>query len=190
MSRTSEFYTVQSGDLLIAPPASSMGEFSETLILLAVNNQEGTQGWVMNRATGHTVSEILKDHAIDLINDPELYWGGPISPHTVWMLHSPEWQLSNTRVINQHWAVTSNESMFDYLADGDAPRYFKIMMGYSGWAPGQLAQELRAEPPRQHNQSWLVLREPDTEWLAEQDQTELWREAVSLSVQQAVDQLL
>lgn len=183
------FYDVQPGDLLIAPPQAEMGPFAESVMLVGVNNEEGTQAWVMNRATGHKVSEILKDYNIRLINDPDLYWGGPVSPHTVWMLHSPEWQLGNTRSINEHWAVTSNEAMFHHLADGDAPRYFKIMMGYAGWTRGQLNEELRGEPPRKQSQSWLILRDPDTEWLAEQSEEELWRDAVAQSVQQSVDRV-
>jgi putative transcriptional regulator len=184
------FYDVQPGDLLVAPPQANMGTFTETVILMGVNNEEGSQGWVMNRDTGHSVSEILKDYNIQLINDPVLYWGGPVSPHTVWMLHSTEWALGNTRKVNEHWAVTSNENMFHHLADGDAPRYFKVMMGYSAWTQGQLNQELKAEPPRQHSKSWLILRGPDTEWLAEQPEEELWRDAIAQSVQQTVDQLL
>lgn len=181
------FYDVQPGDLLVAPPQAAMGTFAESVILIGVNNEEGTQGWVMNRGTGHKVSEILKDYNIQLINDPELYWGGPVSPHTVWMLHSSEWTLGNTRKINDYWSVTSNEAMFHHLADGDAPRHFKIMLGYSGWARGQLNDELKGEPPRKQSQSWLILRHPDNEWLADQREEELWRDAVAQSVQQSVD---
>jgi putative transcriptional regulator len=182
-------YEVHAGDLLVAPPQVQMGAFNETVILMGTVEPDGAQGWVMNRGTGHCLSEIVKDMGITLINDPELYWGGPVSPHTVWLLHDPGWSMSNTRQINEHWAVTSNEAMFHHIADGDAPRYFKIMLGYSGWAQDQLKDELQGEPPRKHNHSWLVLREPDTEWLAERDETELWREAIALSVQQTVDQL-
>jgi len=183
------FYDVRPGDLLVAPPQADMGLFTESVALVGVNNEEGTQAWVMNRPTGARVSEILKDYNIQLINDPDLYWGGPVSPHTVWMLHSSEWQLGNTRPIDKYWAVTSNEAMFHHLADGDAPRYFKIMMGYAGWSRGQLVDELQGKPPRKQSHSWLILRNPDNDWLADQREDELWRDAVAQSVQQSVDRV-
>ena len=189
MIKQAGYYDVAAGDLLIAPPQAQMSSFNETVIIVGVHNNEGTQGWVVNKPTGHRVSEILKEYNIQLSNDPELYWGGPVSPHTVWLLHSPEWRLPNTRQINEHWCVTSNEQMFHCIAEGDAPRYFRVMMGYSGWTQGQLVEELKATPPRKHSNSWLVLRNPDTEWLAEQSEDDLWREAVAQSVQQSIDKL-
>lgn len=189
MIKQAGYYDIAAGDLLIAPPLAQAGQFNESVILVGLKDEHGTQGWVINRPTGHRVSEILKDYDIQLSNDPELYWGGPVSHHTVWLLHSTEWRLPNTRQINDHWSVTSNERMFHYLAEGDAPRYFKVVMGYSGWNAGQLEEELRGEPPRKHSNSWLVLRNPDSEWISDRDDDELWREAVSLSVQQSVNRL-
>jgi putative transcriptional regulator len=189
MLENAGFHDVRPGDLLVSPPQADMGSFSESVILMGVNNEEGTQGWVMNKPTGHRLSEILKDYNIELINDPELYWGGPVGLHTIWMLHSPEWQMNNTRPINEHWSVTSNQAMFHHLSDGDGPRYFKIAMGYSGWGTGQLNDELKGAPPRKHSHSWLILRNPDTGWLDEQNDDELWRDAVARSVQQSVDRV-
>jgi putative transcriptional regulator len=189
MIKQAGLHQIHAGDLLVSPPQVQMASFSETVILMGTVEADGAQGWVMNRPTGHGVSEILKDMDVELGTDFELYWGGPVSPHTVWLLHEPSWRMSNTRDINDQWAVTSNELMFHALAEGDAPRYFKIMLGYSGWDKNQLNEELEGKPPRRHNHSWLVLRDPDTDWLAERADSELWREAVALSVQQTVNQL-
>ena len=190
MIKSAGFYDVNAGDVIVAPPAVAHGVFHQTVILLGQHNQEGTQGWVMNRATGHGVSEIIKELNIELDQDIPLYWGGPVSPQTVWMLHSTDWALGNTREINSEWAVTSNEQMFHHIANGDEPSYYRVFMGYSGWVEGQLQEELMGEPPRKQSHSWLILRDPDTRWLIDRDPTELWTEAVSQSVQQSVDKVL
>lgn len=190
MIKSSGFYDINCGDLLVAPPSVKTSTFEHTVILLGQHNEEGTQGWVMNRDTGHGVREIIKDMGIQLLTDIPLYWGGPVSPQTVWMLHSSEWSLNNTREINSEWSVTSNEQMFHHISNGDEPQFYRVFMGYTGWADGQLQEELVGEPPLKHNTSWLVLRDPDTNWLIDRDPEELWSEAISQSVQQTVAHVL
>lgn len=189
MIKQAGYYDVQAGDLIIAPPTVSTGLWTKTVILLGAHANDGSQGWVLNRPTGHYVSEILEGMDIDLSQDWPLYWGGPVSPQTVWMLHNPEWHLDNTRRINNEWSITSNQAMFHHLADGDLPKYFKIFMGYTGWGADQLKDELTAEPPRKQSQSWLTLRDADTNWILDEDEEGLWRSAVSQSIQQSVDNL-
>ena len=182
--------SIEAGDLVIAPPSVDSGLWARAVILLGAHTQDGSQGWVLNKPTGHYVSEIVEGMDIDLQGrDWPLYWGGPVSPQTVWMLHSPEWHLENTRRINDRWSITSNQAMFHHLSDGDLPDYFKVFMGYAGWGQDQLIEELQGETPRKHSQSWLVLRDRSVDWIIDQDEEELWRSAVSYSIAQTVDQL-
>ena len=183
-------YSIAAGDLIIAPPTVDSGLWAKTVILLGQHDEDGSQGWVLNRTTNHYVSEILEGMNVDLMGrDWPLYWGGPVSPQTIWMLHSPEWHLDNTRRIDDNWSITSNQAMFHHLADGDMPKYFKIFMGYTGWGADQLKQELTAEPPRKHSQSWLTLRDLDSQWVLDLDGEDLWRSAIGQSIQQSVDSL-
>jgi len=179
----------QVGGLLIAPPAIKDSNWAESVILLGQHGDLGSQGWIVNRPTGHKVSEVVKGLDVDLDPDLELYFGGPMASHTIWMLHTAEWTLANTQIIDQNLAVTSNERMFHYLTAGAAPQHYRIIMGHCSWSPGQLMDELRGEPPRQHSKSWLLLDQADRDWLFDQNHTELWRDAVNFSVDHAVQQI-
>jgi putative transcriptional regulator len=181
--------TPTEGGLLIAPPSIRDPHWAESVILLGQHGELGSQGWMFNRPTGHRVSEVVKGLDIDLDPELELFWGGPLATHTLWLLHSAEWTLANTQIINDQWAATSNDRMFHYLTAGSVPQYYRVIMGHCSWSPGQLQDEILGTPPRQHSQSWLLLNDPDQDWLFEQRHTELWREALNQSVDRAVQQL-
>lgn len=180
--------TPTEGGLLIAPPAVKDPHWAESVILLGQHSELGSQGWIVNKPTGHRVTEVVRGLDIDLDPELELFWGGPLATHTLWLLHSAEWTLSNTQIINDHWAVTSNDRMFHYLSAGSVPMYYRVIMGHCSWSPGQLMAEIQGQPPRQHSHSWLLLNDPDQDWLLEQRHTELWRDSVNQTVARAVDQ--
>ena len=125
-----------SSDLLIAPPGIPDKRFSKTVLMLTTELNHQTHALCINRPTRHTLQDILVDTGIETpINFP-IYWGGPVAPATVWMLHSSEWNTEHTIYINSDWAMTSNIGMFHHLADGDCPEHFRIMQSYVGKSPG------------------------------------------------------
>lgn len=182
--------TPANSDLLIAPPGIPDKRFSKSVLMLTHDQNGHTHALCLNKPTRHTLQDVLLDTGIETpINFP-IYWGGPVNPATVWMLHSAEWNSEHTIYINSDWAMTSNISMFHHLADGDCPQYFRIMFGYCTWAPGQLRAELRGQEPWSHRHSWLVAHNPGTEWVFEMPTDELWDHAAQLSGHQAIDSWL
>ena len=103
------------------------------------------------------------------------------------MLHSKEWENEHTMYVNEDWRVTSNESMFHCLADGDAPRWFRVCYGLCQWGPGQLDMELNGQPPFVKNSSWLVANDTTPEQLFSEDPNELWEYSVKAAGRQSVD---
>jgi putative transcriptional regulator len=155
--------------------------------MLTQSDHLGEFAICLNRPTGHTLREVLEETGLDLeINFP-LYWGGPVSMNSMWMLHSAEWECEHTIPINDQWSLTSHISMFHNLADGDYPQQFRLMMGYCSWTKGQLEAEMRGLPPWNSNHSWLVANEVDPEWAFEQPVEDLWIMATDLCCHQAVD---
>lgn len=175
-----------STDLLIAPPTIPDPRFRKSVLMLTHDHNGGSFALCLNKPTEHTLRDILEETGIETDLNFPLYWGGPVNVNTVWMLHSAEWSTEHTVEINEHWAMTSNISMFHHLADGDYPRYFRIMFGHCTWAPGQLRAELRGIPPWSPRHSWLVAENPGCEWCLEHPVDELWDAAAELSGQQAV----
>lgn len=185
--------TIEATDLLIAPPTIPDPRFRKTVLMLTHTHDGGSFALCLNRHTNYDCNDILKD--LDLgtdLNVPmPLYWGGPVSPGTVWMLHTSEWQLeTNTVEITQEWSMTSHAKMFERLNAGDTPRQFRLMFGFCSWAPNQLEAELQGQPPWNPNHSWLVARNPGAEWIFEQPVENLWENATTLCSHQAVDSWL
>ena len=175
------------GDLLIAPPLIPDRRFAKSVMLVTTDSNGATFALALNKPTHHTLQDAVMDTGMPTNLNFPLYWGGPVNPGTVWMLHSPEWATETTVAVNDMWSLTSNVEMFSHLADGDYPKHFRLMLGYAGWAPGQLKAELRGLPPWNHNHSWLVADSPSPGWVYEQPVEELWLNSMELSSHQAID---
>lgn len=173
------------GDLLVAPPAQQDRRFKNAVMLICQYDSDGTFALTLNKDTGAMVEDIVTLPESNL-RFPA-YWGGPVAQHSVWLLHSPEWTMANTQQINREFAYTSHAGMFHHLNDGDAPYNMRMMFGYAGWAPMQLERELAGAPPRKQSQSWLIIEDPEPDFVWETPVDEMWDRACELSVQQAVD---
>lgn len=182
---------VRGGDVLIAPATMKDTRFFKTVILLTHHHRGGSYGLCLNRPSGYVVQDLLEDTdiALDCELRMPLYWGGPVQPNTVWMIHDPDWSIEYTIPVNEHWSMTSHSQMFYHLADQDLPKYFRVFHGYSGWGPGQLNMELNSQGPWQNTSSWLTVDQVGPEIL-EQDESELWTTSVELSARQAVSHWL
>ena len=174
------------GDVIVAPPTMRDPRFRRSALLITYHDLDGSLGLCVNQPTSHTLDKISSEVGLDVKLNFPLYWGGPVSPGTIWMLHSPEWQLGNTISINDQWNLTSNEQMFWSIQEGDMPQYFRFFHGFCSWSSQQLEHELKGDPPWTHNSSWLTVEQPDAETLLEMPLEEVWQHCVNLSGQQAV----
>lgn len=191
--------TIQGTDLLIAPPNIPDARFRQSVLMLTHTNNSGSFALCVNKPSQYTVQDLVTQASTELNVDLEidcdlnfpLYWGGPVSSSTIWMLHSSDWHLDNiTANIDNDWSMTSNINMFYHLADGDVPREFRIMYGYCSWSPGQLAAELTGNPPWRPEHAWLVARNLGPDWLFNQPVESMWENCTTLSAHQAVDSWL
>ena len=183
---------VKGTDLLIAPPNMPDSRFRNTVLFLTHHTERGSFALCVNRETSWTLPEVLEGTEIrpDILPNTPIYWGGPVSPQSLWMLHSTDWVCEHTVMLSSAWAMTSNSSMFYHLADGDFPRQFRMVMGYCAWGPAQLEGELEGHRPWRREQSWLVAHDIGPEWLLEQPTDNLWASAATLCSHQAVDSWL
>jgi len=182
--------SITPGDLLIAPPAMADPRFKNSVLLITQHSSQGTQALCINKPSGHTVNEIVQAIDLELPQDVNLFWGGPVGLNTVWMVHDVDWAGDNTMRISEHWAMTSSMNMFHKITAGDRPKWFRVVMGLSSWAPGQLAMEMEGDGPFNIESSWLTAHAPTPEELLGQPPRDLWRNACDLSGNQAVSQWL
>lgn len=179
-----------SGDLLIAPPNMPDPRFRKSVIMLTHDLPSGAFALCLNRETRHTVGDIIEDLGIGADMPHPLYWGGPVSPSTIWMLHSDDWSSEHTHAICEGWAMTSSREMFEQICDGNEPQHYRFFSGYCSWGAGQLENELDGVGAWRKDQSWLVARNPGAGWLLEQPVEHLWSSTTTLCSHQAVDSWL
>ena len=180
---------VNSTDLLIAPPGLPDPRFRNTVLMLTHDHASGSFALCVNKPTRWCLDDVMTAAEMDLEHVPRvpIYWGGPVSPQSLWMMHSAEWSTAKTVKLDAQWAMTSDNEMFQHLADGDFPQQFRIVMGYCSWTPGQLQLELEGRPPYHKQHSWLVAHNLGAEWLFEQAPEDIWANATTVSGHQAVD---
>jgi putative transcriptional regulator len=157
--------------------------------MITAHSHSGSRAVCVNRPLTATLDQVLQGHAWQLPPMP-VYWGGPVNTHSLWMLHSTDWQCAHSQELSESWAVTSHARMLDQLTEPGGPRYSRFMLGHAVWAPGQLQAELEGGQGWSQSQSWLTADNLGVEWLLEQSVEDLWNNTITISGHQAVDSWL
>lgn len=162
------------GQLLVATEEMKDPRFSETVIYLVRHNTEGTLGLVINRplAKGR-IDDLLKGfggEATGSEREVVIYYGGPVSSVQGFVLHSDDVTLDNSARVRDGVAMTSDIKIIEAIASGKGPKQTLIMLGYAGWAPGQLEGEIQAG-------AWFVIPS-DKALIFGKDAETKWRQAI------------
>lgn len=148
------------GRLLIAMPVMDDERFARSVIYLCAHSAEGAMGIVVNRAAGSIdfpdllvqLDIIGKDEQIKLPDDAEqmkVLKGGPVETGRGFVLHSSDFFIKDaTLPIDDGVCLTATLDILKAIALGEGPKQAILALGYAGWAPGQLENEI------QHN-GWL-----------------------------------
>lgn len=136
------------GQLLIAMPNMRDPRFARTVIYLCAHSADGAMGLVINRLVGSvTFPDLLKQLGIDSGSaTPEIrvHFGGPVESGRGFVLHSGEYLHDSTLRIADQMALTATIDILQDIARGSGPRLSLLALGYAGWAPGQLDEEIQA----------------------------------------------
>jgi putative transcriptional regulator len=137
------------GRLLVALPNMKDPRFSESVIYIVKHDREGAFGLVINRVlTSAPIEEVLAGFGVDEKGgkgEIAIHYGGPVSPRQGFVLHSDDIVRENSTRVNNGMAITSDPTIIRDIALGKGPRQFLLIVGYAGWAPGQLEGELQAK---------------------------------------------
>ena len=133
--------------LLIAMPQLADSGFEQAITYIIDHSAEGAMGLTLNKPIRLTLGEILDDLGIDRAGPiggrHRVLSGGPVQQEAGFILHPPterEWDASG-ELQGGLWMTTSRD-ILDAIAVGDGPDQSLIVLGYAGWGPGQLEQEM------------------------------------------------
>ncbi|GHA58977.1 YqgE/AlgH family protein [Pontibacter akesuensis] len=131
----------QSGSILISEPYMGDPNFERSVVLLCSHEEEGSFGLVLNRASTLMLSDVLDVFSDDF--DMLLGIGGPVQYNTLHYIHRiPDLPQAVKLAEDIYWGGDFEllRTMIETgLVDKDDIRFF---LGYSGWTPGQLQEEI------------------------------------------------
>lgn len=160
------------GMLLVAEPFLREPHFCHSVVMLVDYSAEGTaMGIVVNQPTTYTLQQLLP--SVSAAEPVRVYCGGPMSTDRLYFLHTLGDLFPGARRISDGlWIGGEFESMERYLADGyPVEGVIRFCLGYSGWEPGQLDQEIESHV-------WTVATPPAPEELLTSDGDAMWHKAV------------
>jgi len=139
-----------SGSFLIASPSLDDPNFRQSVVLICEHSRDGAFGLIINKILMNSFVPLrnafdIKSTLVDL----PVYYGGPVRPEQGYVLYSPFDPKYGSVKVSGDVAVTASREMLYEIAEGKGPEKFMFALGFSGWIPNQLEDELMTD-------SWLV----------------------------------
>jgi putative transcriptional regulator len=143
------------GQMLIAMPAMGDERFSRAVIYVCAHSTEGAMGIVVNQPAGNInfpdllvqLEVIPAVERIELPNNAEavkVLKGGPVETGRGFVLHSADFFIENSTLpIDEGICLTATLDILKAIATGGGPVSAILALGYAGWAPGQLENEIQ-----------------------------------------------
>jgi len=163
------------GQLLIASPPLR-APFDHAVILMAQHSRNGGLGIVINHPLAtRPMADLLQGlggDAADITGSVRLFLGGPVSPNIAFVLHSTEYRRDHTLDIDGRVALSEAADVLRDIALGKGPKKSLVALGYAGWAPSQLEDEIA-------HGAWVAVPE-DPALVFDDDRANVWNDALAL----------
>ena len=150
------------GQFLIASPTMSDRRFLRAVIYICAHSAEGSMGIVVNQPHGKVSFTDLLAHlgmiqsgdAIRIDSSPvgqlKIQRGGPVDEGRGFVLHSNDYFIDDcTLSIDDTVCLTATMEILRAISQDRGPRKAMLALGYAGWGPGQLQDEILAN-------GWIV----------------------------------
>ena len=150
------------GQYLVAMPTLKGPFFERSVVYLCSHSDDGAMGLVVNHISSQiTFPDLLRQ--VDILGDDDqqinlpqparsmqVLNGGPVDQGRGFVLHSADFKLeSSTLDVSDEICLTATIEILRALAEGSGPQSALLTLGYAGWSPGQLEEELQSN-------SWLT----------------------------------
>ena len=137
------------GKMLIAMPGMGDSRFERTVIYLCAHSDQGAMGFVVNKQVDHIDFSELLEHLniqnLKINHKPTIHFGGPVDAERGFVLHSADYFSENSTLqVDSKVGLTATVDILKAIAEGRGPNNSILVLGYAGWAPGQLEGEILA----------------------------------------------
>ena len=133
------------GSFLVSTPQMPDPRFEEHVIYICAHNAEGAMGVSINRPNHiFSLAEILQGANLP-VPDKKLgpvYIGGPVELESAFILYLSDYSVEHKLDISETVSLTRETKVLEDIARGEGPSTYLFILGYTGWGPGQLENEL------------------------------------------------
>ncbi|MBI5855648.1 MAG: YqgE/AlgH family protein [Nitrospirae bacterium] len=167
MSMAPDTLPLNKGIFLVASPALRDPNFRQAVVLLCEYGTEGALGVIVNRPTAVSLTEAVPQIPVLEGQGHVLFSGGPVQTNQVMVLYRVTEDPGETHHVFDGVYLGGNLGRLERLiVTPNTNESFRAFMGYSGWAPGQLENEMKTG-------SWLTLP-GDSSLVFEKDPVQVW----------------
>ena len=160
---------ISAGKLLLSEPFMADPHFRRAVVLMCEHNEEGSLGFILNKPIKMKIGQLIGDFPEF---DAEAYYGGPVSTDTLHYLHNIGNLLEDSIEVSRgvYWGGDFEKLKFLIESKLVEPKNIRFYVGYSGWTPGQLQEELAFG-------SW-VIGEMDANYVFKGGRKNIWKMAM------------
>lgn len=164
------------GQVLIAMPGMQDPRFHRSLVYICAHSQDGAMGLIVNkRADDLKLKDLFGKLGIPVgkgIAREAVHYGGPVETGRGFVLHSSDYHSDDaTMQVDDSTSMTATLDILHAMTTDSGPDRAIVMLGYAGWAPGQLEAELQAN-------GWLACT-ADEDLLFSTDEAAKWDKALA-----------
>ena len=163
------------GKLLIAMPGMGDPRFDRSVIFMCSHGTDGAMGLIVNKPADLRLGDLLAQMDLDC-EDPAVAqaavrFGGPVETGRGFVLHSSDYSANlHSLKVTDKFSMTATLDILEDIANARGPARKALMLGYSGWGPGQLEVEIS-------DNGWLTA-EADSDLIFNTPDEDKWEAAL------------
>lgn len=141
------------GSFLISTQKMPDPRFEEQVIFICAHSNDGAMGVAINRPNNMFVmSEVLKGAGLPIPDHklPPVYIGGPVELESAFILYKSGYSTEYELEVSKTVCLSRETKVLEDIANSRGPEKYLFLLGYAGWGPGQIEQELL-------NDGWLIV---------------------------------
>ena len=164
------------GKILISLPNIKDERFHKSVIYICAHSSDGAMGIIINKSLEMELyPNLLEQLGIEKSSVNKkifFHYGGPVETGRGFVLHSDDFIKKESMRIDKGVVLTCTADVFDDLSKGQGPKISMLALGYTGWGPGQLEQEML-------NNGWLT-SSVNSSFIFDVNSTTKWKRAYGL----------
>ena len=161
-------FSLAAGRLLISVPYYNDAFFNRSVVLLTDYDAEMCTGLIINRRLPYRVRDLVDGLRVDA----PMFLGGPVMPWALFLLHDIENNAASSRIVPKVYVGYDQSLLTQIESNAMASGNCKFLMGYAGWSPGQLEDEI--------GKNMWVIGNPTPELVFHKEPESVWSESVRI----------